>query len=488
MQRSRHFLPALALLAAMAAWPDAGAAQQHSPDTGLAGQHTSAPAPEAAPEGPADRQPRSVQGLLERVRRALYAVENWLVVGLVLLIGRLGGRASSRLRAPMVVGYLLVGVLLGRSLLNIISIESTERLELVTDLGLGLVAFMIGTELSRRVIRRLGRKLIVIMVSESVMAFIVVAGLVWGLASWLLPAAGLAVAGALILGAMAPASAPAGTVAVIQEYKARGPLTTLLLGVVGLDDAFAIMIYAFAAAIAKVVLSAKHVTFSSVIAGPCLEILGGLAVGAAVGVVLHSLVRRSRDRPDVLVYTLGAILLATGLANAMGLSLILANLAVGAVVANISTRAAERAYRAVEQITAPIYALFFVVAGAHLDLRLFAALGLLGLVYILGRSAGLIGGAWLGASLSGAEPNVRRYLGLGILSQAGVAVGLALTVANEFRAPEYGPLGKQLAELTINTIAATTIVFEILGPITTKIALSKAGEIGQVKQTPGEAS
>ncbi|OPX22078.1 MAG: hypothetical protein B1H04_05570 [Planctomycetales bacterium 4484_123] len=248
------------------------------------------------------------------------------------------------------------------------------------------------------------------------------------------------------------------------------------------------MIYAFAAAIAKVMLSARHVSFASVMGGPCLEILGGLAVGAAVGVMLHALIRRSRDRADVLVYALGAILLATGLANAMGLSLILANLAVGAMVANISARAAERAYRTVEQITAPIYALFFVVAGAHLDLRLFAALSLLGVVYIVGRSAGLIGGAWLGATLSRAEPNVRRYLGLGILSQAGVAVGLALTVANQFRAPEYGPLGRQLAAMTINTIAATTIVFEIVGPITTKIALSRAGEIGQVKQTPGEAS
>jgi len=485
MQKSFIWLPALALLVALSAWPARTTAQQAVTNAEAAGGQGPTATASSRPGG---HRLGAAEALLDRIYDALHAVENWLVVGVVLLLGRLGGKLTSRLRTPMVVGYLLVGVVLGRSALNIISSESTHRLELVTDLGLGIVAFMIGTELSRRVIRRLGRKLIIIMVSESVMAFVVVAVLVWGLSGWLLPAAGLAAAGALILGAMAPASAPAGTVAVIQEYKARGPLTSLLLGVVGLDDAFAIMIYAFAAAIAKVMLSARHVSFASVMGGPCLEILGGLAVGAAVGVMLHALIRRSRDRADVLVYALGAILLATGLANAMGLSLILANLAVGAMVANISARAAERAYRTVEQITAPIYALFFVVAGAHLDLRLFAALSLLGVVYIVGRSAGLIGGAWLGATLSRAEPNVRRYLGLGILSQAGVAVGLALTVANQFRAPEYGPLGRQLAAMTINTIAATTIVFEIVGPITTKIALSRAGEIGQVKQTPGEAS
>jgi len=428
------------------------------------------------------------ESLLGKIYQAFYAVENWLVVGAVLLLGQLGGRLSVRLRTPMVVGYLVIGVLLGRSVLNVINVEATEKLELITDFGLGIVAFMIGTELSRRLIRGLGVKLIIIMVSESLMAFVVVALLVWGLSSWLLPAAGLAVAGALIFGAMAPASAPAGTVAVIQEYKAKGPLTSLLLGVVGLDDAFAIMIYAFAAAIAKILLSAKNVTFLSVIRVPCLEIAGGLFVGITVGVVLLLLLRHRGDRTDVLVYTVGAILLTTGLANALGLSLILANLAVGAVLANLSVRDTEHAYRGIEQIAGPIYVLFFVVAGAHLDVHLLAALSLLGPVYIVGRSLGLIGGAYIGATLSQTDPITRRYLGLGILSQAGVAVGLALTVANEFSSPEYGQLGRQLGELTINTIAATTIVFELVGPITTKIALSKAGEIGRAGKARGETS
>jgi len=435
-----------------------------------------------ADDGHADNS----DGMLEGIYHAFHAVENWLVVGIALLAGRIGGKLTSRLRTPMVVGYLVVGVVLGRSVLNVIDAEATGRLEMVTDFGLGIVAFLIGTELSRKLIRRLGAKLIIIMVSESLAAVVVVGVLVWALSGWLLPAPGLAVAGALIFAAMAAASAPAGTVAVIQEYKAKGPMTSLLLGVVGLDDAFAIIIYAFAAAIAKVLLGSGELTFLSVAQGPCLEIMGGLLLGGAVGIVLLVLLWRRGGRTDVLVYTLGAILLTTGLANAMGLSLILANLAVGVVLANLSARDTDHAYNAIEAITVPVYVLFFVVAGAHLDLRLLAAMSLLGTVYVVARSIGKISGGYLGATAAKMKPVVRRYLGLGLLSQAGVAVGLALTVANEFRSPQYGQLGQQLASLTINTIAATTIVFEIIGPITTRIALSKAGEIGAAPKARGE--
>ena len=416
---------------------------------------------------------------------SLHSLHNWLLIGLAMLLGRLGGKLSSLLRAPRVVGYIVIGVVLGRSVLGFASRDAMHGLEMITDFGLGIVAFMIGTELSRRLIRRLGPKLIIIMVSESLIAFGLVALLVWGFSGWLLPA-GLAAAGALVFGAMAPASAPAGTVAVIQEYRARGPMTSLLLGIVGLDDAFAIMIYAFAAAAAWAMLSAGDVTFVSLASGPVLEIAGGLAVGAAGGLLLWGLLRTFGDHGDTLIFTLATILLATGVANALGLSLILANLGVGAVLANVSRRNTEHAYEAVQGITGPVYVLFFVVAGAHLDLRLLGALSLLGPVYIVGRSLGLVGGAYVGASLAKTEPLVRRYLGLGILSQAGVAIGLALTVANEFRDPAYGELGRQLAELTINTIAATTIVFEVLGPITTKIALSRAGEIDTGSPARGE--
>jgi Kef-type K+ transport system membrane component KefB len=415
-----------------------------------------------------------------------HALQNWLVVGLVLILGWAMGKLSGFVRVPRVVGYLLLGVVLGQSVLDVISESGARTLELVTDFGLGVVAFMIGTELSGKLIRKLGRRLMIIMVCESLAAFGLVTVLMLIASPWAFPVAGMAVAGALVFGAMAPASAPAGTVAVIQEYRARGPMTSLLLGVVGLDDAFAIMIYAFAAAIARVLLSHGETTFMSLMAGPVLEIIGGLAVGAAVGFGLRVLLRNRHDHGDILTLSLGAILLTTGLANVLGLSLILANLAVGVILANLAPRETERSYRSVEQITQPIYVLFFVIAGAHLNIPLLAKLSLLGPLYIVGRSFGKYTGAAIGASIARAEPVVRKNLGLGLFSQAGVAIGLALTVANEFRAPQYGELGQQLATLTINTIAATTIVFEIVGPITTKIALDRAGEIPATASPQGD--
>jgi len=448
-----------------------------------------APPLAAKPDAPTTAPPQVRQlaqkGAFERVYDSLHSVGNWLVIGLALFLGRFAGKGASRLRAPMVVGYLLAGIALGQSLLDVIDVESLASLEPVASFGLGIVAFMIGTELSRSLIRRMGAKLIIIMVAESLMAFLVVFGVVWMLSGWLLPAAGMGLASALIFGAMAPASAPAGTVAVIQEYNAKGPLTSLLLGIVGLDDGFAILIYAFAAAGAKILLAKGSMTLDSLLVGPCLEIVGGLAIGCAIGLFLSFLLKRGGDHDDTSIYTIGAILLTTGLANALHLSLILANLAVGTILANTSRRETERAYDAVSQITGPIYVLFFVVAGAHLDFRVIASLSLLGPVYIAGRSLGLIGGAYLGGRLSRTDPVTRRYLGLGILSQAGVAIGLALTVSNEFADPAYGALGRELARLTINTIAATTIVFEIIGPITTKIALSRADEIGGVEKHAG---
>ncbi len=427
----------------------------------------------------------AADGWVGRVYDGLRSVGNWLILGIALFLGRFIGKGTSRLRTPMVVGYLLAGIILGRSLLNVIDAGAVELLEPVATFGLGIVAFMIGTELSRSLIRRMGVKLIIIMVAESLMAFVCVFALVWTLSGWLLPAAGMGLASALVFGAMAPASAPAGTVAVIQEYNAKGPMTNLLLGIVGLDDGFAILIYAFAAAAAKILLAKGDMSLEAILIGPGLEILGGLAVGCVVGVFLSLLLRRSNEQNDTLVYTIGAILLTTGLSNALHLSLILANLAVGTVLANVSTRETERAYGALRPITVPVYVLFFVVAGAHLDFRLLASLSLLGPVYIVGRAAGLIGGAYVGAAVSRTDRITRRYLGLGILSQAGVAIGLALTVAKEFTGPAYGTMGHDLAKLTINTIAATTIVFEIVGPITTKIALSKAGEINRAQSNVG---
>jgi len=400
-------------------------------------------------------------------------MEILLLLGLSLLLGYIGSIISGRFKLPGVVGYIIIGLLLGPSFLDIFNPHLLEEMDMISDIALSLVAFTIGSEMRADVLKRQGAGLAAIIFLESFCAFFLVMFLVYLLThKWYV---------ALLFGAMAPASAPAGTVAVLQEYKAKGPLTSTLLSVVGLDDGLAIIIYGFAAALAKKLIgSADEINIQSFLMGPASEIIKSLLLGAAIGAAFSYFARRIRSQNDVLITSLGAIFLCAGLSNMWHLSIILTNLTLGLVMANMYLHGARKSADAIQYITPPIFVLFFVLAGSHLQIQLLPAMGMLGILYIIGRTAGLLGGAYIGATIGKAEKNVRNYLGLGILSQAGVAIGLALIVVKEFS--ELGPEGHQVATLIINTIAATTIIFEIIGPITTKIAIEKAGEIGKLEK------
>ncbi len=400
-------------------------------------------------------------------------MDTLLLVGLALLLGYAGSRITRRFKTPGVVGYILIGVILGPSLLKIFSKSMLGELGIISDMALALVAFTIGSEMRSSVLKRQGKGLASIIFAESFGAFFAVGILIYLLTKKLYLA--------LLFAAMAPASAPAGTVVVLQEFKAKGPLTDTLLSVVGLDDGLAIVIYAFAAAIAKNLISSQaSLSFSALLVNPLLEITGSIVLGFLIGFVFAYFARKIYDRNSLLIISVGAIFVCTGLSNMYHLSLILSNLTVGLVMANMFIHTSRRVFNIVQGITAPIYVIFFVLAGAHLELWLLPAMGAIGILYIIGRTSGLMGGAYLGAVISKAEDNVRKYLGLGILSQAGVAIGLALIAVREFS--PLGPVGEHAALLVINTIAATTIIFEIIGPITTKIAIEKSGEIGQLRQ------
>ncbi|MBN1807521.1 MAG: cation:proton antiporter [Planctomycetes bacterium] len=409
-----------------------------------------------------------------------HETQNWLLVGLVLLVGYGAGKLAKLARLPSVIGYLVTGVVLGGSLMDVIDLHTSEQLGLITDFGLAIVAFMIGTELSRKILQRIGKELVSTLLFEAFGAVILTFAACVLLAGMILPDGMKVMPVALIFGALAAATAPAGTVAVIQEYRARGPITKMLLAIVGLDDGLAIMTYAFTVAAAKMLLGGK-LSFGGVVTGPIVEIVGALVLGTVGGMFLTAIISRVKSRGELLVITLGTVFLVTGLANIMHLSLILANLAVGTTLTNISSRETERSYGVVEQISLPVYILFFVVAGAHLDLRVLAATGLMVPVYIVGRSAGKISGAYAGTTIGGSNATMRKNLGLGLLSQAGVAVGLSLMVSRDLA--EFGEAGRAIGLVVINTIAATTIFFEIVGPIFTKIALDKGGEINAANPT-----
>jgi Kef-type K+ transport system membrane component KefB len=376
---------------------------------------------------------------------------------------------------------MLVGVVLGPSLLHLFDEPSMERLSFITEIALGFVAFSIGSELNLSTLKRLGGGIISIILAESFGAFIVVALAVYALTRDL-PLA-------LIFGSMAPASAPAGTVAVIQECRAKGSLTTTLYAVVGFDDGLAIIIFGFAAALAKNLLITEASGASEGILGalltPAKEIGLSFVVGGAGGLLFYRLVRKLQSARDILIVVFGVILVCTGLSIRWHLSLILTNMVVGFVLAN------ARHESLLHRVTAPLldvmpllFVLFFCLAGAHLQLSALPALGAVGIVYVLGRSAGLIGGARLGALFGHVEDKVKKYVGLGILSQAGVAIGLSLIVKHEFTqldARYNAPHALAIGTSVLATITATCIFFEIIGPILTKLALKRAGEIPDVE-------
>ncbi|MBN2137541.1 MAG: cation:proton antiporter [Sedimentisphaerales bacterium] len=399
------------------------------------------------------------------------------LLGVATILGFYMGGAARLVKLPSLIGYMILGVILGPSLLNLFNESVTELLSFVTEVALALVAFSIGAELSLSSLRRLGPGIISIIFAESLGAFIVVTGAVY-LLTRDLPMA-------LIFGAMAPASAPAGTVAVIQEYKAKGNLTKALYAVVGFDDGLAIIIFGFAAAFAKNILvgeaTGKGGEVLSALASPLKEIGLSVVVGVTAGFLFCHLVRKLQESRDILIMVLGVVLIAAGLSIRWHLSLILTNMIIGFVLVNTRREAL------VHRVTAPlldimpwIFILFFCLAGAHLELASLPALGLIGIVYIAGRSAGLIGGARLGAMLGRVDPNVKKYIGLGILSQAGVAIGLSLIIKQDLAqaAAKYDiPHATVIGASVLTTITATCIFFEIIGPILTKVALTKAGEI-----------
>ncbi len=384
-------------------------------------------------------------------------------------IAFLSKRATSKIGMPTVTGYVIAGVILGTSLLGIFHSKTLEHLNIINDFALGIIGFTIGSELHREVFKKLGRPIFIIALFESCMAFIVVT-----VSIYLIDPSRLYQA--LILGAVASATAPAATVYVIQQYKTEGPLTSTILAVVGIDDAFALIIYVFASAIAKGVLRAPHFSILHIVAIPAVEIGLSIVLGISAGLIFSRLFRRVRYPDDLLLGIAGFLLLILGVSKQFGLSGILSSMTFGIIISNINSALTHRSSKIIENISPLLFAYFFIFAGSHLNIRLLPIIGITGLVYLLARITGKVGGACLGAVVGKAPVVVKKYIGFSLIPQVGVALALAIMVNKEFGNGAYGATGTNLAILVINILLFTTIITEIVGPLMTKYALTKAGE------------
>ncbi len=385
-----------------------------------------------------------------------------LLLGLALGLGFLVGKGTHLMKITGIVGYIITGVLIGPHVLGLVQTYQLET-ELVTNFALGFVAFIIGGNLTRSLVKKMGRSVFVIIIGECVAAFFVVLLGVYFLTKNL--------SLALILAALAPASAPAGAVAVIHEYHAKGKLTDSILAVVGFDDGLAVLIYAFSIAIVGVLIS-NQIVVSEMLFTPLLEVGGAIVLGLVSGLFFSFVLRRLNEREEIITVGLTAILVTSGLAVFWGFSLILAGLTLGMVVINRYPQENRPVFDHIGSISLPIYVIFFITAGIHLDITMLTGIGFLGAVYIICRVVAKLLGSYFGAWLSNADSVIRDNIGFAILSQAGVAIGLSLLAANKLE----GMGMYDMAARVVTVIAATTVVFEVIGPVAARFAILRAGE------------
>ena len=404
-----------------------------------------------------------------------------LNISVAMFAGLMLTRLGNKFRLPDVTAYLVAGVLIGPSLLgglNILglgfhSFEELETLGVISDMALGFIAFSIGNEFRLSQLRETGRQALVIGILQAVITTLIVDCALLGV-HFLFPAV-LSIPAAITLGAIAAATAPAATLMVVRQYKAKGKLTDLLLPIVALDDAVGLILFAVSFGVARA-LGSGSVDIYGVLVNPLLEILCSLLLGALAGFVLSKLepiFHSNRNRVAMsisfvfLTVALSMLKLPAGKAT-IGFSSLLVCMMLGSVFCNLCPLSDEIMHNA-DRWSAPLLVLFFVISGAELELGVFARLSsvLVGLVYIVSRSLGKYFGARESSRMVGCDKKVVDYLGITLLPQAGVALGMCVTAS---QLPGDGPMIR-------NIVLFAVLVYELLGPVATKWALTKAGDI-----------
>lgn len=395
-----------------------------------------------------------------------------LLLGVIMFCGALGGWLFKKLKIPQVVGYIVIGVIIGSSGLQILSKETIAALNPVSSVALSLIGFLVGGELKSNVIKKYGKQFVGILLFEAITPFFVVGILVAFVSYLFTHDLRTSIPLGLLLGAICSATAPAATTDVLVEYRTRGPLTTTVYGIVAMDDAVALMLYAVASTIAAPIVGGHSVSFVQQLLSIARDIGGSILIGGAFGLLLSLIIRHLlTDEERILSFALGSLFLSTGVCIVFQFDNILAAMSLGFFMVNFAPVKTHSVFKLVEKFTPPVYVLFFVLVGAKLDIWIITPyLGLLAVLYVFGRTVGKSIGSTLGALITKAPITVRKYLPYCLLSQAGVAIGLSIAAGNDF--PDS--VGPQILLI----ITATTFIVQLLGPICVKYGVTKAGETG----------
>lgn len=405
-----------------------------------------------------------------------------LALAVTLLAGLLMSRLTKIWNLPAVTAYLVAGILigpyclgrLGISGLGFTSAEEVNNFSIVSDISLGFIAFAMGNEFRLKDLKQTGRQAVVVAIFQALMATIFV-DIALLILHFCMPGK-LSLPTVLTLGAIATATAPAATLMVVKQYKAEGPVTKMLLPVVALDDLVGLVVFAISFGAAKAIGNGGSVSVVSIVVNPLIEVILSVSLGSAVGVCLHFVERYFHSRSKRLSISVCFVLLAVALSQLswkvgeveIGFSSLIVCMMMGTLFCNLC-KFSEELMERVDRWTGPLMVAFFVISGAGLEFKVFAdwAIVLAGVVFVLVRSAGKIVGASISSKFMHCEPTVQKYLGITLLPQAGVSLGMSMTAMS---------LGND--GLIIRNIALfAVLIYELLGPLFTKIALDKAGEI-----------
>ena len=382
-----------------------------------------------------------------------------LYLSLAMVVALLMTRVTRLVRLPNVTAYLIAGVLIGPGVLNLLNSDSIGTLSVLTSVSLGFIAFSIGDEFKLSTLKQIGSQAMIITLFEALGAIVLV--------DFITVALGFPPAMCITLGALAASTAPAATLMVVRQYKADGPLTRMLLPVVAADDAIGLIAYSISINVAIALAQHESLNIVSTFLIPLVQIAVALLSGALIGFAAALSHRFFRSHTNRMSIAIAGVFACTALADLFGLSSLLMCMAMGAVYVNLRDDA-ERVLGCVDDWTYPLFMLFFVISGASLDIGSLPKVGLLGLVYIVTRFGGKWVGSYLGSTLTHQPDVIRQNIGFALMPQAGVAIGMATLAAAQL--PGYGTQVQTV-------ILAGTLVYELIGPLSAKFALSRAHEI-----------
>jgi len=411
-----------------------------------------------------------------------------LSLSISLLAGLLLSRLAKLLKLPAVTAYLVAGILVGPYVLGafnvkglgFISMEDVESYSIICDVALGFIAFSIGNEFRLSQLKKIGKQATIVGIFQAVVTTLLVDAVL--ICLHFAMGDKLPLSAAIVLGAIASATAPAATLMVVKQYKAKGPVTDILLPVVALDDAVGLVLFAISFGVAKALVLGS-VSIISVLVEPLLEVVLSLILGGVMGILFHYCERFFHSRSKRLSVSIGFVFLTIALSMIqfkigkvhISFSSLLVCMMLGTIFCNVCDFSEELMER-VDRWTSPLFVLFFVLSGAELELSVFTDIMiiLIGVAYILSRSAGKYTGAFLSAKMAKCDDNIVKYLGITLLPQAGVALGMAMKAQ---------ALGAELGLLISNITLFAVLVYELIGPMLTKIALTKAGDINPEGKT-----